>query len=139
MSEVENVVKELEAVVEAKKTEVVKEAGKIAGEVEALPGEALGEIKKVEGEVVAEVKKEEEKVRTEITDAEKLMLTKMENEFLKAQMEFNRLQSVLKNIQDTYPKKIEELAVKYSADVKDWFFDGVELVFKKKPTQPAVK
>jgi len=117
---VEEVAK-VEAEIKSATAEVVAEAKKLEGEAET-------EAKKVEGEVVAKA----EEVMKDISAEEKLLLTKMENEFLKGQMELQRIQANVKRISEIYPKKVEELAVKYAIDLKTWAFDGMELVFRKK-------
>lgn len=79
--------------------------------------------------------------RVEVSDAEKVILIRMENEFLKTNSEITRLQSVLKNVQEVYPAKLKELAAKYGVNLETHFFDGLELVFKLKPIvqQPPVQ
>ena len=93
------------------------------------------EIVEVAKEVVAEVKevvaKVEEKLRQEITDAEKVIVTRMENEYLKATLELQRLQTQVSTIQKNYPAYIESLAKKYGIEIKDFTFDAIELLFKK--------
>jgi hypothetical protein len=86
----------------------------------------------VTDEVKQEVAKVEEKIRIEISDAEKFMLTKMENEFLKAQMEVKRLTELMQNIQKAFPTQVEELVKKYAIEPAKYTFDAIELAFKKK-------
>ena len=122
------VVAEAKKLEEEAKTEVKKVEGEVVAEEKKVEGEVVAEEKKVEGEVVAKA----EEVMKDISAEEKLLLTKMENEFLKGQMELQRIQANVKRISEIYPKKVEELAVKYAIDLKTWAFDGMELVFRKK-------
>lgn len=96
--------------------------------------------------VVEEVKKEVvevvERVRVEIVDAEKLLLTKLENDFLKAQVELQQLsvrithlQDVAKKVQTQFTEKTVELAKKYEVDLKEFFYNAVEQAFTKNTPQ----
>ncbi len=98
-----------------------------------------GEAKKIEGEVVAEAKKVEavvekvvEKVLQELTTEEKLFIREIENNYLKTQMEINRLSQITQTAQRNYTVKVEELTKKYVVDPATWIFDNVELIFRKK-------
>lgn len=80
---------------------------------------------------VAEVKVEL-KERIEITAEEKLAVRELENEFLKASMEINRLQQIVQNAQRQFPALIESFTKKYAVDIKKYDFNAIELVFKRK-------
>jgi len=81
---------------------------------------------------IAEAVKETAKARIEVTDAEKLGLVRLENEFLKAQMEMRRLQDLIKNVQEVYPKQVEQLQKKYSIDPATHVYDAIQGAFVKK-------
>jgi hypothetical protein len=90
-----------------------------------------GEVKAIETKVVEKVEELVYAARVEITDSEKLVLRTIETEFLKAQLEVNRLTSILKTTQEQFTKKIKELTTKYVVDEAVYAFDAVEQVFKK--------
>ena len=93
------------------------------------------EVKAVEGEVVTEVAKVEkvvEKVLQELTAEEKLAIREIENAYLKAQMEIQRLSQITQKAQADFTANVERLTKKYVVDPATWLFDNVELVFKKK-------
>ena len=97
------------------------------------------EVKKVEGEVVAEAKKVEaavekvvEKVTQELSAEEKLAIREIENSYLKAQIEINRLSGITQKAQKDFTDKVEVLTKKYVIDPALYIFDNVELVFRKK-------
>jgi hypothetical protein len=97
------------------------------------------EVKKVEGEVVAEVKAVEaavekvvEKVTQELTADEKLAIREIENAYLKAQIEINRLSQITQKAQGDFTKTVEDLTRKYAVNPAEWIFDNVALLFKKK-------
>lgn len=103
----------------------------VVTEVEKLATEFKDEAVKVVEAVKAEAVALEQKVRQEIASEEKVIITKMENEFLKAQMEIQRLQTIVSTTQKSYPEYIKNLAEKYSLNIAEWTFDAVELLFKK--------
>ena len=97
------------------------------------------EVKKVEAEVVkvaeevkAEAVKIVEKVRQELTAEEKLAIREIENSYLKAQVEINRLSQQTQQAQQQFTATVERLTKKYTVDPTLWLFDNVELLFKKK-------
>jgi len=97
--------------------------------------EVVAEVKKIEGEVVAEavkVEKAVEKVLQELSAEEKLAIREIENAYLKAQMEINRLSQVTQKAQQDFTKKVEELTRKYAVDPALWVFNNIELRFEKK-------
>ena len=93
----------------------------------------------VVNEVVAEAKAVEvavekavEKVLQELSTEEQLFIRNVENEYLKASMELQRLQQVTQNCQKQFQAKVEELTKKYALSPLEWVFDTVALSFKKK-------
>ena len=97
--------------------------------------EVVAEVKSVEGAVVAEVAKVEkavEKVLQELTAEEKLAIREIENSYLKASMEIQRLSQTTQKAQQDFTATVERLTKKYVVDPATWLFDNVELVFKKK-------
>ena len=115
----------------------------MAAVVEEVKNEASSVVEEVKQEVTKvteEVKKEIERVRVDVTDAEKLFLTKLENDFLKAQVELQQLnqrmthlQDVAKKTQEGFVAKTTELAKKYEVDLKEFFFNNIEQAFVKNP------
>lgn len=100
-----------------------------------IVNEAVAEVKKIEGEVVAEVKKVEavaERLVQELSAEEKLAIRDLENKYLKAQMEIQRLSKIVQDTQAEYTKITESLVKKYVIDPATWLFDNAELVFKKR-------
>lgn len=95
-------------------------------------------VEEVVKEVVEEVKKVEKRARVEVTDAEKYAATKIENDYLKVQMQMQQLSLQVKSYQDSYTKLMENLIKKYELTAEEYFFDGAEAVFKLKPQQPVV-
>jgi hypothetical protein len=98
--------------------------------VQAVESEAL----KIEGEVVAA----EEKVVAEVKAAvvqvvaeEKLFLREAELEFLKAQVEIQRLTKIAEAKSEAYTKYVENLFVKYGLSKAEYVFDGAVNAFKK--------
>ena len=93
------------------------------------------EVKAVEGAVVAEVAKVEkavEKVLQELTAEEKLAIREIENAYLKAQMEIQRLSQITQKAQKDFTDTVEKLTKKYAIDPAVYLFDNVELLFKRK-------
>ena len=82
----------------------------VEGEVKTVAEVVVAEAQKVEGEVSAEVKKVEEKVKAALVDIkaeEKLFLREAELEFLKAQMEIQRLQKLADAKSKAYTEYVE--------------------------------
>jgi len=97
--------------------------------------EVVAEVKKIEGEVVAEavkVEKAVEKVLQELTAEEKLAIREIENSYLKASMEIQRLSQTTQKAQVDFTATVEHLTKKYLINPAEMLFDNVELVFKKK-------
>lgn len=107
--------------------------------IETVVEEVKAEATKVEGEVVAEVKKVEGAVATEvkklvqeITAEEKLTIRDIENAYLKAQIEINRLVVITEKAQKDFTANVEKLTIKYAVKPTEWLFDNAELIFRKK-------
>jgi nucleoid-associated protein YgaU len=131
-------VKTVETEVETKTSEVEKAVeGTVAaaeGEVKTVAAAVVAEAKKVEGEAVAVVEKVEEKVKAALVNVvtdEKLFLREAELEFLKAQMEIQRLQKIADAKSKAYTEFVENLFVKYGLSKAEYVFDGAVNVFKK--------
>lgn len=139
---IETEVKAAEAAIvgEAKavETEVEKAVeGTVAaaeGEVKTVAGAVAAEAKKVEGEVAAVAEKVEEKIKAalvQISTDEKLFLREAELEFLKAQMEIQRLQKIADAKSKAYTEFVESLFTKYGVSKAEYIFDGAVNVLKK--------
>ena len=109
MSEVENVVNAVE------------------GEVKSVAEAVVAEVKKVEGEVVAKEKAAVIKLKAE----EALILREAELDFLKANMEIQRLTKIAEAKSKTYQEYVESLFKQYILDKASYIFDGAANVFKK--------
>lgn len=106
----------------------------VEGEVKTVAEVVVAEAQKVEGEVSAEVKKVEEKVKAALVDIkaeEKLFLREAELEFLKAQMEIQRLQKLADAKSKAYTEYVENLFKTYVVSKAEYVFDGAVNVFKK--------
>jgi hypothetical protein len=135
---VEQEIKAAEAAVEGAitevKSEVVGEVAKVEGEAKTVAKAVVTEAKKIEGEVVKEVEKVVEKVKAafvQIISDEKLYLREAELEFLKAQMEIQRLNRIAEAKSKAYTDYIEQLFVKYGLSKAEYIFDGAVNQFKK--------
>jgi hypothetical protein len=91
----------------------------------------------VENEVI-EVKQEVEKVSEKVKDTfvqivadEKLYLREAELEFLKAQVEIQRLNRIAETKSKAYTDFIEQLFTKYGLTKVEYIFDGAVAQFKK--------
>lgn len=129
----------VEAVVPAAETEVKSLIERAEDTVKTLVAEVKDEVKTLVPEVEAAAKAAELKivkfataVRVDITDAEKVVATKLENEFLKAEVEINRLKKIQENVSKQFPQFVESLVKKYAVNPVTHVFDNVELAFKKK-------
>jgi|SRR5580658_937621 SMC interacting uncharacterized protein involved in chromosome segregation len=100
--------------------------------VEAVAAEVKTEAVKVEGEVVSEVKAEVAKIIQELSAEEKLAIREVENAYLKAQIEIQRLSQITKEAQQKFTTLIEGFAKKYVLNTAEWVFDNVALIWKKK-------
>jgi hypothetical protein len=102
--------------------------------VETVVEGAVAEVKSVAEAVVAEAAKVEEAVKAalvQITADEKLFLREAELEFLKAQMEIQRLTKLAEEKSKAYTAYIEQLFVKYGITKVEYVFDGAVNSFKK--------
>lgn len=117
----ENLVQEVEA--------LAKEA---AEKVEGVATEVKAEVVKVVEEVKTDVVKEVEKIRQELSTEEKLAIRELENTYLKAQIEINRLSTVTQKSQQEFTKTVENLTRKYVINPAEWVFDNVDLYFRRK-------
>ena len=105
--------------------EVEQEVKKVATAVETAVAPVVKAVK-------AEVAKVVEKTTQEITDAEKLVIRELENGYLKAQIEVNRLSQITQSAQKDFTKIVEDLTRKYAVPTETWLFDNVSLIFRKK-------
>jgi len=94
--------------------------------------EVKQEIVKVAEEVKAEVVKVVEKATQELSAEEKLVIREIENEYLKAQIEINRLSQITQKAQKSFTDTVEGLVKKYAVSSAEWVFDNVSLTFKRK-------
>lgn len=108
MSEVENVIKEVET--------------KVEGVVETVATEA----KRIVGEVVAKEKSAVIQLKAE----EKLFLADTELEFLKAQAEIQRLTKIAEEKSKAYQAYVEGLFKTYVVTKAEYVFDGAARVLK---------
>ena len=129
----------MENLVAAAEAEVKKVEGEVKTEVTNVETKVENEVTKVETEVKQEVKAVEAEVkkfateaRIAITAEENLVLTKLENVYLKDQMELRRLQDEVKAISEQYPKKVAELVKKYAINEGTHLFNAIEGAFVKK-------
>jgi hypothetical protein len=106
----------------------------IEGEVKAVETK----VETVAAAVVADAKAVEEKVVAVVKAAlvnivvdEKLFLRETELEFLKAQMEIQRLTKVAEAKSKSYTDYIDNLFVKYGLTKVEYAFDGAVNAFKK--------
>jgi deoxyribodipyrimidine photolyase len=94
--------------------------------------EVKQEVVKVAQEVKAEVVKVAEKITQELNAEEKLTIREIENAYLKAQIEIQRLTQITTKAQTDFTKMVEDLAKKYVIDPSVFVFDNVSLIFRKK-------
>jgi len=97
------------------------------GEVKTVAEAVVTETKKIEGEVKDEVKAAFVQVSTE----EKLILREAELEYLKAQMEIQRLNKITESKSKEYLTYVEGLFNKYALNKAEYVFDGAVNMFKK--------
>lgn len=135
---VEGEAKKVEGAVETKIEEIEKAVeGTIAateGEVKTVAGEVEKETKQAVAEVKEVAPKVEEKVKAAIVDIateEKLFLREAELEYLKAQMEIQRLQKITETKSKEYQAYIQSLLNKYALSKAEYIFDATVNAFKK--------
>ena len=90
--------------------------------------EVKAEVVKVIEAVVPEVKK----MIQELTAEEKLGIREIENEYLKAQMEIQRLSQITQGAQKKFTDTVESLVKKYGVAPTEWVFDNLKLQFTRK-------
>jgi type IV secretory pathway VirB4 component len=100
--------------------------------VETVVNAVEAEVVKVAEEVKAEVVKAVERFTQEITAEEKLVIREIENEYLKAQMEIQRLSQITQGAQKKFTDTVDSLVKKYAVSPAEWLFDNISLQFKKK-------
>lgn len=127
MSEVEKIEAAVEGTIAA-----------VEGEVKTVADEVVAGTKEVVADVKEEAKKIEDKVEekvkaavVDITADEKLFLREAELEYLKAQMEIQRLQNITTAKSKEYQAFIEGLTKKYVVSKAEYVFDAVINAFKK--------
>ena len=86
------------------------------------------EVKAVEAAVV----KYSTEARIAVTTEEALVMAKMEAQFMKGQVEIQRLTQICQNIGQQFPKEVEKLMAKYSIDPKTHSWDPEQSAFIKK-------
>lgn len=101
---------------------------KVENTAVAVEEKVVETMKTVEEKVVKVV----EKVFQELTSEEKLAIREIENSYLKAQIEINRLSQVTQKAQGDFTAKVESLTKKYVIDPATWEFNNVDLIFRKK-------
>ena len=96
--------------------------------------EAAAVVAEAQAAVAAPVKESEFFTgdRVELTTEEKYTVSKLENEFLRANSEITRLQGVAKGAQETFPKIVSQLVAKYKINPVTHVFDNINLIFAKK-------
>jgi hypothetical protein len=107
-------------------------------ELENVVTAVEGEVKSVAEAVVAEAAKVEEKVVevvkaavVQIATEEKLVLREAELEYLKSQMEIQRLSKIAEAKSTEYQNTVSGLFKKYVLDKAEYVFDGSINAFKK--------
>ena len=113
--------------VKAAEQAVVAEVKKAEGEVKTVAEATVTEAKKV----VADVKEEVKKATVEITADEKLFLSDAELEFMKAQVEIQRLSKITEAKSKAYQDYVEGLFKKYLISKTEFVFDGAVRLFKR--------
>lgn len=96
-------------------------------EVKSVAEAAVAEVKKIEGEVVGK----EKAAVIEIKSEEKLFLREAELEFLKAQMEIQRLSKLAEDKSKSYQAFVENLFKTYGITKVEYVYDAIANAFKK--------
>ncbi len=107
----------------------------VATEMKKAEEAIIAPFKAIEGEVVGEAKevvKVAEKVIQTLTAEEQLAFRNIENEFLKAQAEINRLTQTTQAKQHEFSNYSTALLRKYLLEPTEWVFDTVALRFQRK-------
>ena len=95
--------------------------------IEKVETAVEGEAKQIEGEVVAEAKA----ALVQIAAEEKLVLRETELEFLKVQMELQRLSKLAEEKSKSYTAFVEGLYTRYGLNKAEYLFDAAVNQFKK--------
>ena len=106
--------------------------GNAAFSVEAVVEDVKTAVEGVAKEIVAEAKTVEQALRIEISDAEKVVVLRLENQFLQLTTQARELQKQIETIQKSFPDYLKGLATKYVVDLKEYAFNSIEGVFNKK-------
>lgn len=115
-------------------SELEKVEAAVESEVKTAASEVVKEAKEVVAEVKEEAAKIEEKVKAAVVDIsteEKLFLREAELEFLKAQMETQRLQKIIEAKSKEYQAFVESMLKKYGINKAEYVFDATVNAFKK--------
>lgn len=119
-------------------TEVKAAVTAVEGEAKAVEGTVANKlaevVKVVEGEAKAvanDTKQEVNAAFVNISTEEKLVLREAELEYVKAQMEIQRLTKITETKTKEYTTFIESLLKKYTLDKGKYVFDAVINAFKK--------
>ena len=113
---------------EATPAVVVPTEAPVAPAVEGVVVAAEGAAKAVD----AKVDSFATEARIELTAEEKFFVTKLENDYLKAAMEIQRLTKTVESAQKQFPMFVEGLVKKYEINPATHVFNNIELVFTKK-------
>ena len=108
-------------------TVIEGEVKAVETKVETVAAAVVADAKAVEEKVVAVVKP----ALVNIVAEEKLFLREVELEFLKAQMEIQRITKLAEAKSKSYTDYIESLFVKYGVTKAEYVFDGTVNAFKK--------
>jgi hypothetical protein len=95
--------------------------------VESVAGAVVAEVKKIEGEVVAVAKATVVQIKSD----EKLFLREAELDFLKANMEIQRIQKIAEAKSKEYQTYVENLFKTYVIEKSEYVFDAAINAFKK--------
>ena len=89
-------------------------------------------VKEALNEVVNKAEEVVKATKVDISTEDKLLVRTIETEFLKGQMELQRLSVVVKDASDRYTKALESFGKKYAFEPLEYAWDSLELAFKKK-------
>lgn len=125
----------IETVVEGElKAVVVDVVTPVEAKVETVADAVAADAKAVEAKTVAVVEKVEAVVKAALVNIvadEKLFLREAELEFLKIQVEIQRLSKAAEAKSKSYTDYVEQLFVKYALTKLEYVFDGAVNAFKK--------
>jgi formiminotetrahydrofolate cyclodeaminase len=121
-------IQEIESKAEAVASEVKTEGVHVVEEVKAEAVKIAGDVKADFGAATKAI----EATIQHISAEEKLAIREIENTYLKAQIEINRLSQITQKAQQDFTKTVEDLTKKYVISPAEFVFDNVELAFKRK-------